>query len=93
MGIEFLSEYFIPVISGICLCVGQIIKVTPLPNKYIPSVNALLGLGLAIWIHWGAITPEVVLAGLFSGLAATGLYEAFQKLIGGKENAKTDSSL
>ena len=84
MGIEFMTEYFVPVIVGICLCVGYLVKTaTPLDNKYIPAINGLLGLALSAWIHWGAISPEIVLAGLFSGLASTGLYEAFRNLIGG----------
>lgn len=85
MNIEFLTEYFVPVIVGICLCVGYVVKTSvPVDNKYIPAINAVLGLVLAAWIHWGAITPEVILSGLFSGLAATGLYEAFRNLIGDK---------
>lgn len=87
MNIEFLAEYFVPVIVGICLCVGFVIKksITFVDNKFIPAINATLGLLLAIWIHFPAITPEVVLSGLFSGLASTGLYEAFRNLIGGEE--------
>jgi len=85
MNIEFLTEYFVPVIVGICLCVGYVVKTSvPVDNKYIPAINALLGLLLAVWIHVPDITPEVVLSGLFSGLAATGLYEAFRNLIGDK---------
>lgn len=85
MNIEFLTEYFVPVIVGICLCVGYIIKsATPVDNKYIPAINAVIGLTLAVWIHWGAITPEVILSGLFSGLASTGLYEGFKNIIGDK---------
>ena len=85
MNIEFLTEYFVPVIVGICLCVGYVVKTSvPVDNKYIPAINAVLGLLLAVWIHFEAITPEVILSGLFSGLAATGLYEAFRNLIGEK---------
>lgn len=85
MNIEFLTEYFIPVIVGICLCVGYVVKTsTPINNKYIPALNAVLGLLLACWIHIPTITPEVILSGLFSGLASTGLYEAFRNLIGDK---------
>lgn len=84
MNIEFLSEFFVPVIVGICLCVGYIIKTaTPINNKIIPAINGALGLALAVWLHWGAIAPDVILSGLFSGLAATGLYEAFRNIIGG----------
>lgn len=86
MNIEFLTEYFTPVIVGICLCVGYVVK-TAIPavaNKYIPAINAVIGLALACWIHTPNITPEVILSGMFSGLAATGLYEAFRNLIGDK---------
>ena len=87
MNIEFLTEYFVPVIVGICLCVGYVVKTAaPMDNKYIPAVNAVLGLLLAVWIHVPQITPEVILSGLFSGLAATGLYEAFKNLVGGEGN-------
>ena len=86
MNIEFLAEYFVPVIVGICLCVGYVIKtaVPAVANKYIPAINAVIGLALACWIHTPTITPEVILSGMFSGLAATGLYEAFRNLIGDK---------
>ena len=40
----------------------------------------VLGLGLNIWINL-SITPDIVLAGLVSGLASTGLYEAFHQFI------------
>ena len=87
MNIEFLTNYFVPVIAGICLCLGYVIKswVKDVDNKYIPAINAVVGLGLAVWMHWPSVTPESLLSGLFSGLAATGLYEALRNLIGGKQ--------
>lgn len=87
MGIEFLTDYMIPVIIGICLGVGYIVKhwVKDVDNKIIPTLCALLGVALALWMHWGNITPEVVLMGLASGLASTGLHQAFTQFIGHKE--------
>lgn len=87
MNIEFLADYMIPVIIGICLAVGYIVKhwIKDVDNKIIPTLCAVLGVLLAFWIHWGNITPEVVLMGLASGLASTGLHQAFHQLIGGKE--------
>lgn len=40
MDISFLSEYMIPVIVGICLCVGWIVKqwVKDVDNRYIPTI-------------------------------------------------------
>lgn len=80
---EFLQEYSIPVIVGICLCVGYLVKhsLDFIPNKYIPLIVGLLGLAINLAINWGGITAEIVLAGLFSGLASTGLHNAFRNLI------------
>ena len=83
MNISFLTEYAIPVIVGICLCVGYILKnvvETDKINRFIPLIMGLLGLLINIWINC-SINPNVILGGLFSGLASTGLYEAFKNLI------------
>ena len=89
MDITALMEYFSIVIVGICLAVGYILKhavQTDKINRFIPAIVGLIGLILNIWIKHG-ITPEIILGGLFSGLASTGLYEAFTNLIeGGKQN-------
>ena len=88
---EFLTEYMVPVIMGICLAVGYIIKhwIKDADNKIIPTVCALLGVALAIWINWGDTNPDVILCGLASGLASTGLHQAFTQLINGK-STETD---
>ena len=80
---EFLQNYMVPVIIGICLCVGFVIKywIKDIDNKVIPTVVAVLGVGLSVWIGWGNITPEVILSGLASGLASTGLHQAFKQFI------------
>lgn len=83
MDLNFLNNFVVPVIVGICLCIGYILKnLVPSDkvNKYIPAIMGILGVVLNCWIT-GKITPEVLLGGLFSGLASTGLYEAFRNLI------------
>lgn len=80
---EFLNQFSIPVIVGICLCVGYILKnvvTTDKVNKFIPLIMGALGLGLNMWINLG-VSPEIILGGLVSGLASTGLYEAFRQFI------------
>lgn len=80
---EFLSQFSIPIVVGICLCIGYILKnVVPTDkiNKFIPLIMGCLGLGVNIWINLD-ITPEILLGGLASGLASTGLYEAFRNFI------------
>ena len=88
MGIEFLTNYMVPVIIGICLIVGYIVKhwINDVDNKIIPTLCAVLGVLVAFWINWGNITPDVLLTGLTSGLAATGLHQAFKQLIDGNTN-------
>lgn len=83
MDVNFLNNFIVPLIVGICLCVGYILKnlvPTDKVNKYIPLIMGILGVILNTWICH-TITPEVLLGGLFSGLASTGLYEAFKNLI------------
>ena len=82
MDITFLNEYFIPVIVGICLCVGYVIKtsIPKIDNSLIPMILSIIGLLVNIWLN-SAINPAIVLGGLFSGLASTGLHQLFKNLI------------
>lgn len=86
---EFLNDYMIPVILGICLCMGYLLKNmvgTEKINKYIPTIVAIVGVVLSIWISNWNITPEVILSGLISGLGSTGMHQAFKQFIENKEN-------
>lgn len=86
MNIDFLSDFFVPVVAGICLCVGFVIKLwTPADNRIIPTVCGFLGIVLAVWFNGWTVSPQIVLSGMFSGLASTGLYEAFKQIIGKKD--------
>ena len=87
MDLSFLSEYFMPVIIGVCLCVGYIVKkwIRDVDNKFIPTINAVLGIALALAMNWGNISVGTVLGGMISGLVATGLHQAFKQLIEGKQ--------
>lgn len=80
---EFLNEYMLPVVLGICLCVGYVIKkwIQDVDNKYIPTICAILGVILAAWISDWTITPQVVLSGLISGLGSTGMHQLFKQFI------------
>lgn len=82
MDLEFLNNYLILVIVGICMCLGYIIKnsLDFIPNKYIPLIVGLTGCIINIWIN-KSITPDIILGGMFSGLASTGLHQAFVNLI------------
>ena len=87
MDLQFLLEFVVLIIVGICLCIGFILKnLVPSEkiNKYIPSIMGVIGLVLNMWMNGWQITPSILLGGLFSGLASTGLYEAFRNLINRK---------
>lgn len=87
MDLTFLNDYLSIIVVGICLCVGYVIRnsITVIPNKYIPLIMIVLGLFLNAWINSFQITPDVVLGGMFSGLASTGLHQVFKQLIGGEK--------
>ena len=82
MDISFLSNYFILIVVGICLCLGYIIKesLSFIQNKYIPLIMAIVGVAINIWVA-GYINAEILLGGMFSGLASTGFYELFKNFI------------
>ena len=84
MDLSLFSNYAVAVIVGICLIIGYIAKkwVKDLDNKYIPTMVAILGAALNIWIA-GSVSPDIILAGAFSGLASTGLHQAFKQMIEG----------
>lgn len=87
MDLTFLNDYLILIVVGVCLCVGYIIKKSMgfIPNKFIPLIMGILGVILNVWLNSFAFTPEILLGGLFSGLASTGLHQLFTQLVGGKE--------
>ena len=83
MDISVLLDFANVIIVGICLCVGYILKnavTTDKINRFIPLIMGVLGVLLSLWIN-KSLTPEILLIGLISGLASTGLYEMFRNLI------------
>lgn len=81
---EFLNDYLILLVVGICLCVGYVIKhVVPSDgvNRFIPLIMAVLGVLINTWLNGWMITPEVLLGGLASGLASTGMHQLFTQFI------------
>ena len=80
---EFLNDYLVLIVVGICLCVGYVLKnliPTDKVNRFIPLIMAVLGVGLNVWLN-GAFTPDVLLGGLASGLASTGMHQLFTQFI------------
>ena len=84
MDITFINDYVVLVVVGICLCIGYVLKNSfpKLDNKYIPLIMAISGVVLNVWIS-KEITPDILLAGMISGLSSTGLHQTFKNIIGG----------
>lgn len=83
MDLSGLTQYLSLVVMGICLCVGFVIKnsLDFIPNKYIPAIMLVLGTIINVLINLSGISAEVILTGMLSGLASTGLYEMFKNFI------------
>lgn len=87
MDLSGLTQYLSLVVMGICLCVGYVIKnsLDFIPNKYIPAIMLVLGTTINILMNLNGINAEVILVGMLSGLASTGLYELFKNFINKEE--------
>ena len=84
MDFGFLTDYYVPVVVVACLIVGYCIKhikwLDKISNEYIPSILAILGAVLACVAN-STVDLNTIVYGAFSGLASTGLHQAFTKII------------
>lgn len=81
---DFLNDYLVLIVVGICLCIGYVIKhliPTDKLNRFIPLIMAVLGVALNVWLNGFAFSPEILLGGLASGLASTGMHQLFKQFI------------
>ena len=94
MSVEFLEGLMIPVIVGICLCAGYLIKSwDKVPNKWIPTILAVIGVIFALWINGWSATPDIILSGIVSGLGSSGLYDSYKHIFGSENGRDVDEHL
>lgn len=76
-----LSNSFVVVVVTACLIVGYILKntFTSLPNKYIPTILAVMGAISNVIV--GGLSFETIVYGALMGLASTGMHQAFTKFV------------
>ena len=90
MNLDFtqVTNYFVLVVLVACLVVGYILKTsfTSFPNKYIPTVLALIGMTLNLVVS--GLSIESAVYGAVMGLASTGLHQAFTRFIEGQTEEK-----
>lgn len=82
MDLTFLLQYINVVTLGICLCIGYAFKnVKKFNNQYIPTAMLIIGTIINILANFPTINMTVILSGMISGLASTGLYEAMKNIL------------
>lgn len=78
---DFLTQYYIPIVLVACLVVGYLMKkFMPTDNRWIPLTVTILGAVLGCIANKG-IGLEAIVAGGVSGLASTGLHQLFKQFI------------
>ena len=80
-----LTQYFVLVVMVACLVVGYILKTTfdGVPNKYIPTILAVVGAVLNAIVS--GVSVNSIVYGALMGLASTGLHQAFTRFVEGEE--------
>lgn len=84
MDFSQLTQYFVLVVMVACLIVGYIIKTSfdKVPNKYIPTILAVIGAVLNMIVS--GLSVESIVYGALMGLASTGLHQAFTRFVEGE---------
>lgn len=84
MDFSQLTQYFVLVVMIACLIVGYIIKTSfdKIPNKYIPTILAVIGAVLNMIVSGASV--ESIVYGALMGLASTGLHQAFTRFVEGE---------
>ena len=85
MDFNQLTQYFVLVVMVACLVVGYIIKASfdMIPNKYIPTILAVVGAVLNAIVS--GVSVNSIVYGALMGLASTGLHQAFTRFVEGEE--------
>ena len=80
-----LTQYFVLVVMVACLVVGYIIKTSfdRVPNKYIPTILAVVGAVLNAIVS--GVSVDSIVYGALMGLASTGFHQAFTRFVEGEE--------
>lgn len=80
MDLSFITDMYVLPIVVICLGIGYIMKkFMPTDNKWIPLTVGILGAVLGLISN--GMTVDAFAAGIVSGLASTGLHQAFTQII------------
>lgn len=79
--LDGIEANFVLVVLVACLVLGYILKTSfeKVPNKYIPTILAVVGAVLNPIVS--GVSVETIVYGALMGLASTGLHQAFTKFV------------
>ena len=83
MNFEVFTNLISPIILVACLMIGYVLKnlyPSDKVNRFIPLIVGILGIIFNSWALQD-FNFNIAMAGMASGLASTGAYEAFKNLI------------
>lgn len=85
MNFEDLTQYFVLVVMVACLVIGYILKTSfdRVPNKYIPTILAVVGAVLNAAVS--GVSIESIVYGALMGLASTGMHQTFTRFVENKD--------
>lgn len=85
MDFTVLNDTFVVVVVVACLVLGYLIKTSFdfIPNKYIPTILAVVGAVLNAVVS--GVSVDSIVYGALMGLASTGMHQAFKNFV---ENQK-----
>lgn len=91
LSLDFVTDYLVVTVLVACLITGYVLKkwIKDVDNKYIPTIMAIEG-AILNCILCGGVGVEIIIAGAMSGLASTGLHQAFKQII---ENSKGNTTV
>lgn len=88
---QWMGTTGVMAITAVAYLVGEAVKLTPLPARFIPvlcmAVGGVLGVpAMHLLADYPAADPLTAVAvGIVSGWAATGLHQTLKQMTGGKE--------
>ena len=96
--LSMITEQIEPVTLVCCLCVGYAIKhisaLETYSNEFIPLTMLILGAvvcSLVAYFGGTAITPAIIVQGMVTGIASTGLHQLFTRTIEGLSKEETQN--
>lgn len=91
---ELLNDLLQPLTVVGCLIFGYVMKhYIPTDNKHIPATLAVVGILISVALNGYVSTEVTLIGGALSGLASTGLHQAFKNFINKDETDTTYNEL